>query len=131
MNHTLTTLVAALALCGTAIAQAPTAPARPATPAKAPAKPAPAVAADHDDREPNEDEELALAALEGLMAQPGDRALPIVRKVLAGPQSRLVKKRALFVLSQIHSPEAQQLLAQTARSGDAGMRAEAIRAIRG
>jgi HEAT repeat protein len=132
MNHTLTTLVAALALSGAAIAQAPTTPARPAAPARtpsAPAKPAPAVAADHEDREPTADEELALAALEGLMAQPGDRALPIIKKVLAGQQSTLIKKRALFVLSQIHAPEAQQLLAQTARSGDAGMRGEAIRAI--
>lgn len=81
------------------------------------------------ERAPNYDEELALAALEGLMAQPGERALPIIRKVLAGQQSKLVKQRALFVLSQIDSPEAQQLLMQSARSTDPAMRGEAIRAI--
>lgn len=81
------------------------------------------------ERAPNYDEELALAALEGLMTQPGDRALPIIKKVLAGQQSKLVKQRALFVLSQIDSPEAQQILVQSARSTDAAMRGEAIRAI--
>ena len=53
------------------------------------------------DRAPTADEELAVAALEGLMAQPSDRALPILKKVLAGQQSTLVKRRALFVLGQI------------------------------
>lgn len=81
------------------------------------------------ERAPNYDEELALAALEGLMTQPGDRALPIIKKVLAGQQSKLVKQRALFVLSQIDSPEAQQILVQSARSTDSAMRGEAIRAI--
>lgn len=81
------------------------------------------------ERAPNYDEELALAALEGLMAQPGERALPIIKKVLAGQQSKLVKQRALFVLSQIDSPEAQQILVQSARSTDSAMRGEAIRAI--
>ncbi|MDF3021515.1 MAG: hypothetical protein K0Q92_2818 [Steroidobacteraceae bacterium] len=81
------------------------------------------------ERAPNYDEELALAALEGLMAQPGERALPIIKKVLAGQQSKLVKQRALFVLSQIDSAEAQQILVQAARSTDSAMRGEAIRAI--
>ena len=44
------------------------------------------------------------------MAQPPERALPIIKKVLAGPQTTLVKQRALFVLSQIDSPEAQEIL---------------------
>lgn len=81
------------------------------------------------DKASNPEEELALAALEGLMSQPGDRALPVIKKVLAGSQTPLVKRRALFVLSQIDSPEAQQILVQTARSADAGMRGEAIRSI--
>ncbi len=81
------------------------------------------------DREPNADEELALAALEGLMAQPSERAVPILKKVLAGPQSTLVKQRALFVLGQTDSAEARALLAQTARSSDAALRGEAIRSI--
>src|SRR3954471_7845091 len=53
-----------------------------------------------EEREPTEQETLALAALEGLMSQPPERALPILKKVLAGSQSTLVKRRALFVLSQ-------------------------------
>ena len=81
------------------------------------------------ERAPTADEELALAALEGLMAQPPERALPIIKKVLAGSQTSLVKQRALFVLSQIDSPEAQQILAQTSRSTDAALRGEAIRSI--
>jgi HEAT repeat protein len=111
---------------GTAIAAnppvppAPALPAHPAVPAAAPSK---------SDREPSANEELALAAVEGLMTQPAERALPIIKKVLAGSQPTLIKKRALFVLSQIDSPEAQQLLAQASRSPDKELRGEAIRAI--
>jgi len=119
-------LVALLALSGAATAATPPAPAAPALPAL-PA--VPAAAAAKADRAPTADEELALAALEGLMAQPGDRALPIIKKVLAGNQTTLVKKRALFVLSQIEAPEARQLLMQATRLPDAALRGEAIRSI--
>jgi HEAT repeat protein len=81
------------------------------------------------DRAPTNDEELALAALEGLMVQPSERALPIIKKVLAGSRSTLVKQRALFVLSQFDSAEAQDILVQTSRSTDSALRGEAIRAI--
>jgi len=125
MKSAIATLVALLVV-GTTFAQAPTKPAKPARPAM-PAVPAqPAQSAD---RAPTEDEELALAAMEGLMAQAPERALPIIKKVLAGPQTRLVKQRALFVLSQIDSPEAREILVQTARSSDPAMRGEAIRSI--
>lgn len=80
-------------------------------------------------QKPTEQEELALAAMEGLMAQPPERALPIIKKVLAGPQTTLIKQRALFVLSQIDTPEAGQILLQTSRSTDADLRREAIRSI--
>jgi HEAT repeat protein len=137
MNHTLTTLIAALALSGTAAAQAPVAPTTPTAPvrpkaathANANANANVNVNSRDDDREPSDDEELALAALEGLMAQPGERALPILKKVLAGSQTTLVKKRALFVLSQIDSPEAKQILGQASRSQDPALRGEAIRSI--
>jgi hypothetical protein len=137
MNHTFTTLMAALALSGTAAAQAPAAPDAPVSPARqkaavnanANANANVNVNSRHDDREPTADEELALAALEGLMAQPGERALPILKKVLAGSQTTLVKKRALFVLSQINSPEARQILGQASRSQDPALRGEAIRSI--
>lgn len=80
-------------------------------------------------RAPDEHEALALAAMEGLMQQSPERALPIIKKVLAGSLTTLVKKRALFVLSQIDSPEAEQILLQTSRSPDAALRSEAIRSI--
>jgi hypothetical protein len=67
--------------------------------------------------------------MEGLMAQSSERALPIIKKVLAGSQTTLVKQRALFVLSQIDAPEAQDILIQTSRSPDAALRREAIRSI--
>jgi HEAT repeat protein len=80
-------------------------------------------------QKPTDQEELALAAMEGLMAQPPERAMPIIKKVLAGPQTTLIKQRALFVLSQIDSPEAGEILLQTSRSADAALRREAIRSI--
>ena len=80
-------------------------------------------------RKPTEQEELALAAMEGLMAQSSERALPIIKKVLNGSQTTLVKKRALFVLSQIEAPEAEEILIQMSRSTDAALRSEAIRSI--
>lgn len=80
-------------------------------------------------RKPTEQEELALAAMEGLMAQSSERALPIIKKVLNGSQTTLVKKRALFVLSQIEGPEAEEVLIQMSRSPDAALRSEAIRSI--
>jgi HEAT repeat protein len=81
------------------------------------------------DRAPTEREELALVAMEGLMSQPAERALPIIKKVLAGSQTTLVKQRALFVLSQLETPEAEEILLQTARSSNAALRNEAIRSI--
>jgi hypothetical protein len=78
---------------------------------------------------PSEAETLALAAMEGLMSQPAERALPIVKKVLAGSQTTLVKQRALFVLSQLDTQEADEILLQTSRSSDAALRDEAIRSI--
>lgn len=86
-------------------------------------------AAGAEKRMPTEDEELSIAALEGLMAQPSERALPILKKVLAGPQSTIVKRRTLFVLSQVDTPEAHDILMQTARSSNDELRGEAIRSI--
>ncbi len=80
-------------------------------------------------RAPTEEESLALAAMEGLMSQPPERALPLLKKVLAGSQTRLVKERALFVLGQINRPEAQDILLDFARMPDNPLRNEAIRTI--
>lgn len=80
-------------------------------------------------RAPTEQEELALAALEGLMGTPPERALPLLKRVLGGSQSDLVKARALFVLSQYEQPEAQAILLNLAREGQGALRHEAIRNI--
>jgi HEAT repeat protein len=70
-----------------------------------------------------------MSALEALIAAPPERALPIVTKVLSGDSSPALKERALFILSQIDLPEAQNQLVETARTGDTKLRLEAIRMI--
>ena len=64
------------------------------------------------------DEELAAMAVEGLMNAPAERALPLLKKVLAGAHTSKVKKRALFVLSQIQSPEALDVVVAVAKNGN-------------
>src|SRR6478672_7048008 len=96
------TTLLALLLATAAHAQAPAHP--PVSKDKAPKDQAPAMQASDDS------ESLAMAALEGLMAQPPIRSLPILKKVLAGSQPTVVKRRAIFVLSQVNSPEARELL---------------------
>ena len=74
-------------------------------------------------------EELKIAAIEALMSAPEERALPIVQKVLAGDHSDDVKERALFILSQMDSPEAQEILLETARNSTGDLQEEAIRMV--
>lgn len=102
---------------------------RPLLLAQAQTEPARATRKNDGESGGSDDEALALAALEGLMAQPPERALPILKRVLAGTQTTSVKRRALFVLSQIDSAEAQDILLQTSRSADEDLRNEAIRSI--
>src|SRR5690349_8533717 len=118
MNRSLISLAVMLAIGGSALAQTP--PAAPAAERNANA---------NTNANAGANEDLAMAALESLMSQPPERALPILRKVLAGSQPTRVKRRALFVLSQINSAEARQILAQTSRSTDPSLRSEAIRSI--
>ena len=77
-----------------------------------------------DDRE-----SLRLTALEALISAPPERALPIVDKVLAGDHSDELKERALFILSQLDSAEAQSRLMSFARDGQGEMKLEAIRMV--
>jgi HEAT repeat protein len=77
----------------------------------------------------DEADSLKMSALEALIAAPPERALPIVTKVLSGDSSPALKERALFILSQIDLPEAQNQLVETARTGDTKLRLEAIRMI--
>jgi hypothetical protein len=62
-----------------------------------------------------EDEELKLYALNGLLAADSQRAVPLVLKFLKGPHSARLKGQALFVLSQSASPEARKTLLDVAR----------------
>lgn len=79
--------------------------------------------------EDDANEELKIAAVEALMSAPPERALPIVEKVLAGDHSDDVKERALFILSQIDLPEAQEILLATARTSNGDLQEEAIRMV--
>ena len=73
------------------------------------------------------DDELADIAVQGLMNAPPERALPVLKKVLAGQRSIKVKKRALFVLSQLETDEAMKVVLDTAKtSREPELRREAI-----
>lgn len=85
---------------------------------------APQASAQTDDAE-----ELKIAALEALISAPPQRALPLAVKALQGDHSDEVKSRALFVLSQINLPEAQNLVMETARQGSGETQVEAIRMV--
>jgi hypothetical protein len=75
-----------------------------------------------------DDDELAEMAVTGLMQAPAERAMPILRKVLQGSHTLKVKKRALFVLSQLDDDAAREMLGEIASSSsDMELRQEAIR----
>lgn len=77
----------------------------------------------------DDSEDLRIAALEALISAPAERALPIIDKVLAGDHSDDLKERALFILSQLDSSEAQSRLMGFAREDRGEMQYEAIRMI--
>ena len=74
-------------------------------------------------------DELKEAAVEALITAPPERALPLARKVLEGNNSDRIKEKALFILSQIEDPAAQETLLGFASSADGPLQAEAIRMI--
>ena len=63
------------------------------------------------------DDDLKLMALNGLMQQDPNRALPTLQKLLQGNSSRKLKERALFVMAQSGSPQARDMLVQVAKGG--------------
>jgi hypothetical protein len=63
------------------------------------------------------DDDLKLLAINSLMNADPDRAIPLVEGVLKGTSAPKVKDRALFVLAQSRSPQAQQILTDYARGG--------------
>jgi tetratricopeptide (TPR) repeat protein len=62
-----------------------------------------------------DDEDMKLMALRGIMQSDPDQALPIIEKMLTGANSLKVKDRALFVLSQSNSAKAREVIASVAR----------------
>ena len=62
-----------------------------------------------------DDEELKLMALRGIMQSDPEQALPVIEKMLTGANSPKLKDRALFVLSQSHSTRAREIIAGVAR----------------
>jgi HEAT repeat protein len=76
------------------------------------------------------DANLKLLALNALMGQDQAQAVPILEKILSGNQPEELKSRALFVLAQSRSPQAEALIAQIAhgQSGPA-LQIKAIRMV--
>lgn len=75
-----------------------------------------------------DDEDLAEVALEGLMSAPPERALPLLKKVMQGNHSIKLKKRALFVLSQLDDAAGLDAVVDAAKgTSDPDLREEAIR----
>jgi tetratricopeptide (TPR) repeat protein len=62
-----------------------------------------------------EDDELKLMALRGIMDSDPEQAYPIIEKMLSGANSPKVKDRALFVLSQGRGARARDIIANVAK----------------
>jgi HEAT repeat protein len=76
----------------------------------------------------DDDEDLKLMALGGLMQADPDRALPLLKKMLSSSQSDKVRDRAMFVLAQSGSAQARTALVDLARtSTDEDTQVHAIR----
>lgn len=74
------------------------------------------------------DEELKLLALNSLLHEHSEQALPMLEKMVSGTQSPRLKKRALFVLSQSTLPRAREILKAAAKdSSDAAVQLDAVR----
>jgi len=74
------------------------------------------------------DDDLKLMALNGLSQSDPERTYPLIEKLLKGPASPKLKKKAVYVLATNSSPRAQQLLEQIARGkGNPDLQVTAIR----
>ena len=76
------------------------------------------------------DEDLKILALNSLLNREPSTAIPLLRGILSGNQPISVKKRALFVLAQSKSPEADSILHDAALGKlDPQLQEEAIRSM--
>ena len=112
--------------------QAPAAAPRPPHPPHAPPAPRPprvgTARADHDDCGEDEDDVKA-AALSAVLQMDSDRALPLLRKVLARRDagSICLRRKAVFLVSQTQSPETENILLDAARNdSDSEVRQQAV-----
>jgi HEAT repeat protein len=64
--------------------------------------------------EAESNEDLKLIAINSLLGTDPEQALPMLEKFLSGPQSLVLKERALFVLSQSGSPKAHEVVGRIA-----------------
>jgi hypothetical protein len=75
-------------------------------------------------------DDLKLLAISSLMNGDPERAIPLLEGILKGNSSPKVKDRALFVLTQNQSPQAQQLLMNYAKgAGNPDLQLRALRYI--
>jgi len=74
------------------------------------------------------DDDLKLLALQVLMNNNNPEAVPMLEKILQGPQSPKVKDRALFVLAQTQTPTARAIVVKVAKGGaNPDLQARAVR----
>jgi hypothetical protein len=65
--------------------------------------------------ESQNDDELKMLAIQGLMNSDPERAMPLLEKVLNGSGTLKEKSRAMFVMAQSGSPQAREILGKIAR----------------
>src|SRR5271170_3759582 len=68
--------------------------------------------------ESQNDDELKMLAIQGLMNSDPERAMPLLEKVLNGAGTPKEKSRAMFVMAQSGSPQAREILGRIARGQD-------------
>lgn len=76
--------------------------------------------------ESEDDEDLKLLALQGLINSDPERAIPLVQGVLSSAGSLKLKDRALYVLALSNSAQAHTILVSIAKSGTPDLQAKAV-----
>ena len=77
----------------------------------------------------DDEDDIQSAALNALLQMDGDKALPILKKVLArrDPESVCLRRKAVFLVSQHEGPETERILLDAARTDpDGEVREQAV-----
>jgi len=110
--------------------QEPPEPAEPAEPAEAPEPPEPAEPGEGRRSSSCDDEDdVRIAAIQGLMNMDAERAVPILKKVLARRDAGSVclRRKAVWLVSQKRNPETSAILLNAVRSDpDREVREQAV-----